>query len=114
MKRIVKFAIIGCVLLCAVALGSLFRLTECRRVASPDGRFYAVATCWACRTYVPMMPGEGGDKPGYVTVFTRDGHSCGSAPLPLASMIDETNWGSTQAELRLVAKWNLVSYTVFQ
>ena len=113
MKRVSKFFVIGGVLLCVmVALGWSFRLTECRHVVSPDGRFYAVAFCRAWRAYVPMMPGSSGDKPGYVTVFTRDGRSCGTAPLPLAWMVDEIEWSSNHAELRLVADWDLVSHTV--
>ena len=58
------------------------------------------------------MPGGGGDQPGYVTVFTRQGRSCGTAPLPLAWMIDGIEWSPTRAELRLVADWNLVAHTV--
>ena len=57
MKATAKLTVVGCVLPFAVALGFLLRLTECRRVSSPDGRFYAVASCRAWRSYVPMMPG---------------------------------------------------------
>lgn len=110
MKRTVKICCLG--LLSAVALGLSLRLVECRRVASPDGRFYAVASCRAWRAYLPMMPGSGGDKPGYVTVFTWEGQSCGSAPLPLAWMIDEMQWSTARSELRFVAEWDLVAHTV--
>jgi hypothetical protein len=109
-----KFAIISCValLFIGVALWSVFRLVECRRITSPDGRFYAVAECRAWRFHVAMSPGSSGDKPGYVTVFTRDGQSCGSAPLDMAWMIDEMSWSTTNAELRLVAEWDLVQHRV--
>ena len=109
-----KFTIIGGIilLLAGTALWPAFRLVECRRVISPDGRFYAAATCRAWRFHVPMTPGSSGDKPGYVTVFTRDGQSCGSARLDMAWMIDEMNWGQTNAELGLVAEWDLVQHRV--
>lgn len=109
-----KFAITGCLclLLGGVVLGSAFRLVECRRVSSPDGHYYAVATCRAWRSHVPMSPGSSGDKPGYVTVFTSSGQSCGSAPLDIAWMIDEMNWSTTNAELTAVAEWDLVHHRV--
>jgi hypothetical protein len=53
-----------------------FALTgEYSRVSSPDGRFYAVATFPIWQRYVPMMPGQAGDKSGCVTVYTADGRS---------------------------------------
>ena len=103
--------VFSCVLLCLVVLGWLCRLTECRRAVSPDGRFYAVVSCRIWRTLVPRMPG-GGDQPGYVTILTRQGQSCGTAPLPLAWMVADIKWSSTRAELRLVADWDLLTHTV--
>ena len=105
-----KFAIIGCVVLLGVGtiVWSTVRRVECYRVTSPDGRFYAVATCRAWRFQVPMPPGSSGDKPGYVTVFSRDGHSYGSAALNMIREVHDITWSHTNAELPLVAEWDLV------
>jgi hypothetical protein len=94
---------------CVVALISLpFVLTgEYSRVTSPDGRFYAVATFPIWQSYVPMLPGQGGDKSGSVTVYTSDGRSCGRAPVEMVSFIRDLEWGTNRAEIRLVAEWDL-------
>ena len=112
MKRAVWFALISPALLGVLVLGWSFHLVERRRAFSPDGHFYAVASCRAWRTFVPAMPGGGSDQPGYVTVFTHEGQSCGTVPLPLAWMLDDMEWSSTRAELSLVAEWDLVACTV--
>ena len=92
-----------------VALASLpFILDgEYSRVASPDGRFYAVATypIWQC--CVPMMAGQAGDKSGSVTVYTADGRSCGRAPVEMVSFIRDLEWRTDRAAIRLVAEWDL-------
>src|SRR5689334_15534445 len=85
-----------------LTLGTLASLpfvitAESRRVTSPDGRFYAVATCPIWQYYVPMSPGSGGDKSGYVTVFTREGKSCGRVPVDMVWMIQDIKWSATTA-----------------
>jgi hypothetical protein len=96
-------------LACFVALASLpFILAgEYSRVVSPDGRFYAVATFPIWQRYVPMMPGQTGDKSGSVTVYTADGRSCGRAPVEMVSSIRDLEWSTDRAEIRLVAEWDL-------
>jgi len=100
-----------------LTLGTLASLpfvitAESRRVTSPDGRFYAVATCPIWQYYVPMSPGSGGDKSGYITVFTREGKSCGRVPVDMVWMIQDIKWSATTAELPLVAEWDLTKETV--
>jgi hypothetical protein len=85
---------------------------EDRRISSPDGRFYAVAACPIWQYCVPMAPGGGGDKSGYVTVFTREGKSCGRVPIDMVWMIGEMQWNATTAVLPLVAEWDLAKQTV--
>lgn len=104
-----KKIVMASALACFVALASLpFFLTgEYSRVASPNGRFYAVATFPIWQRYVPMMPGQAGDKSGCVTVYTADGRSCGRAPVAMISFIRELEWSTDHAEIRLVAEWDL-------
>ena len=105
MKKIVM----GTALVCFGALVSLpFVLTgEYSRVASPDGRFYAVATFPIWQRYVPVMSGQAGDKSGCVTVYTAEGRSCGRAPVEMVSCIRDLVWSTDHAEIRLVAEWDL-------
>jgi hypothetical protein len=107
--KTVKLKVAGCVTL-ILALASLpFVLTaEYRRVTSPDGRFYAVATYPIWQAYVPMSPGSSGDKSGYIAVYTRDGKSCGRVSVEMVWFIQDIQWGVSTAEVPLVADWDLV------
>jgi hypothetical protein len=103
--------------ICIVVIGMLASLplvitTESWRVTSPDGRFYAVVTSPIWQSYVSVMPGGGSDKSGYVTVYTREGKSCGRAPVEMVWMIQDMEWSETNAELKLVAEWDLINHTV--
>lgn len=79
------------------------------RVQSPDGQYHAVATVSAWRTFFPLMPGQGGDKPGDITVYQgkSDTRSCGRVAVDSVSAIYELEWLPDRAEIRLVASWNL-------
>jgi len=99
---------VGSVLVCLIVLLSPFVLTgEYVRVSGPDGRFYAVATFPIWQRYVPLMPGQSGDRSGSVTVYTADGRSCGRVPVDMVSFIRDLEWKPGRAEIRLVAAWDL-------
>ena|SRR3989442_2744055 len=104
-----KKILILSVIICLAVLAMLpFVLTgEYSRVRSPDGRFYAIATFPIWERYYPMMPGQSGDKSGYVTIYTADGHSCGRTSVDMVSSIRDLEWRSDRAEIRLVAEWDL-------
>lgn len=111
-KRKLTIAVSTIVILGAVGSLPFVMTEEYSRVTSPDGRFYAVATCPIWQQYVPMAPGGGGDKSGYVTVYTRQGKSCGRAPVDMVWMIQDVKWSATNAELALVAEWDLATQTM--
>ena len=81
---------------------------EYERVASPDGRYVAVATYPPWAGFVPMMPGSGGDKGGWIEVLGSDGHSYGRIAVPMVSFVREIEWTPTSAHLKLVHDWSLV------
>ncbi len=81
-------------------------------VSSPDTHFYAVATFPIWKRYVPMMPGQSGDKSGYITIYTAEGHSCGRTPVDMVSYIRNLEWSPDRAELRHVAEWDLLQRRV--
>lgn len=94
------------------ALAVAFSLDEYRRVASPDGRFHAVAEFRRYAALIPMFPGGGGDKPGFVTVYTREGVSCGRVEVPMVQHVHQLTWGADVAEIRRVARWDLARCSV--
>ena len=108
-----RFSIAG--LLCLALLSMLVAsrvTTEYSRVTSPDGRFYAVAKYRPYLSFIPMSPGRSSDKPGFVTVFTSDGISCGRAAIPMLQNFAELQWRPDAAEIRLIAEWDLSQHTV--
>lgn len=93
-------------------MAAAFSLAEYRRVTSPDGRFQAVAEYRRYEALVPMFPGGGGDKPGFVTVYTREGVSCGRVEVPMVQHVYQLAWSPHAAEIRLVARWDLARCSV--
>ncbi len=104
-RTIVALSTIAC--LVAMVLLPFVLTSQYARVTSPDGRFYAVASFPMWQSYVPMMPGQSGDKPGYITIYTADGRSCGRTAVEMVSFIRDLEWGTGRAEIRLVAAWDL-------
>ncbi len=105
--------LMGCtvaLMLCAYL--ALELKTEYLRVSSPDGRHYASVTVAKWKTWIPMMAGQSGDKSGYVTIFTKEGRSCGRVPLEMVSFIHDLRWASNRAEIPLVAEWDLARHAV--
>ena len=80
------------------------------RSESPDGAFVAVARTQAFYSMIPVMPGQGGDKPGRVTIYLGR-QSCGSVWVPMVSMARDLRWDvdsrPRRAAVRLAATWNL-------
>ena len=80
------------------------------RTTSPDGAFIAIARTQPIYSFIGVMPGQGSDKPGRVTVY-RGNQSCGSAWVPMVSFVYELRWEldtkPRRAEIRLGATWNL-------
>jgi hypothetical protein len=80
------------------------------RTQSPDGAFVAIAHTQPIYSLIGVMPGQGSDKPGRVTIY-RGSQSCGSAWVPMVSFAYDLRWETDtrprRAEIRLVATWNL-------
>jgi hypothetical protein len=85
-------------------------INEHWRTQSPDGTFSAVAHTQPIYSMIAVMPGQGSDKPGRVTVY-RGNQSCGSAWVPMVWMANDLRWEidtrPRRAEIKLVATWNL-------
>jgi hypothetical protein len=59
---------------------------------SPDGSFIAAARTRPVDQFLSMMPGQGGDKPGHITVYRKDGRSRGSKTVPMVNFIYGMHW----------------------
>lgn len=104
-----RYFILSAVIVLAPLVLFLFITVEHSRVSSPDGRFVAVTSSPIYQFVIPMMPGGGSDKSGYITVYTADGRSCGRAPIEMLWMIQDLRWSPERAELSLVAEWDLAN-----
>jgi hypothetical protein len=89
MKRVIA----SLVCLAAVVGFALFP-KEYARVSSPDGRYVAAAKYYAYRAWLPMSPGDGGRKEGWILVVAKDGEKIGAVPVDMVSRIQELRWTS--------------------
>lgn len=87
-----------------------------REMASPDGAFVAVMRTRLFDSLLPVMPGQGSDRPGRVTLYRKDGRSCGSAALAMVSFAYDLSWNldarPRTARIGPIATWNLDECTV--
>ena len=74
---------------------------------SPDGRHYFEVSSRPYHRFLPAFPGQGSDKPGFITVFTAEGKRCGRAALPMVWMSSDFRWEEKRARVPLVAEWDL-------
>jgi hypothetical protein len=85
---------------------------------SSDGAFTAVVKTRLVDVLSPVMPGQGGDKPGWVTIYRADGRSCGTARLLMVSFVYDLVWELNHtprtARIGPVASWNLDDCTVVE
>jgi hypothetical protein len=91
-------------------------LVAVRRADSPDGAFEAVARTALVNLLIPIMPGQSGDRAGQITIYARDGRSCGTAPVEMVWMIHDLRWDLAgkprEASLAAVATWDLDACSV--
>jgi hypothetical protein len=99
-----------------VILLAVIPLVPVRRAESPDGAFEALATTARINLLIPVMPGQSGDHPGRITIYAKDGRSCGSAPVDMVWMIQDLRWDLAgkprEASLVATAKWDLDACSV--
>ena len=82
-----------------------------REMPSLDGAFVAVVRTRMIEALIPVMPGHGSDRPGRVTLYRKDGRSCGSAGLVMVSLAYDLHWEldakPRTARIGPIATWNL-------
>jgi hypothetical protein len=96
----------------ALVLGiTVFQEVVYREITTDDGRYTAVVTYRGYEALLPAMPGQSGDKPGFISIHDSAGVQYGKIPIPMVSMANEFRWTHEGAELRLVGEWNFSSRT---
>ena len=102
-----KFAIATFLLFAVLTAVAAFWPQEYQRVYSPDGKHFAAAKFRAYQSWLPIFPGNSGDKSGWIVVSKNDGTRIGEADVDMVWMIQDIIWKPDTAELRLVATWKL-------
>lgn len=92
-------------ILCAVAIW-LLQEVEYQRINSPDGQYTAIVTYRRTEAFLPIFPGQSGDKPGFIKIEDRNGNNCGKIGVPMIGMSRDLEWTDGGANLDLVCEWN--------
>lgn len=93
----------------ALVLTFAIRKKEYARVSSPDGSFVAIAEYRAYTSWLPMMPGQSGDKPGWVRVVSKRGVLIGEAKVPMVWFVNDIRWSKEEVAIGGAATWTLAS-----
>lgn len=80
----------------------LFRPIEYEKIDSPDSRYYLIIYYRLFNSIVPIMPGGSGDKPGFATMYSSDGHNLGTLPVSMLSLATEIKWEKYKASIKLI------------
>ena len=114
-RAFIVLNICGAVVLLATVL--FLPLLKHSHRESPDGHFLVVVRTQPIHALIPRMPGGGSDLPARATLY-KDGKSCGSAALPMASFVYDLQWRldahPREAEIRFGGRWDLDACTVEQ
>jgi hypothetical protein len=110
MRRLVIALAVFAAVIAAVMAAIFLPLREHARRESPDGAFVAIARTQLFYSLMPVMPGQGSDKPGHITVY-RGSQSCGSIWVHMVSQFYDLRWQldgpPRRAEIRVGGTWNL-------
>ncbi len=83
---------------CAVVL---LPKNEHSRKSSPDGKLVAIAYSRVIWSMIPVFPGGGSDKPGWIRIETKDGKKIKEYSVEMLSFIEEIKWEGNTARLSL-------------
>ena len=84
---------------------------EYDRFSDPTGQYEAVLTYPKLYHVMPMMPGQGGDKSGKITIYDRHGTFYGSGSLDVVRHGHSLEWTDHGASLLLVGQWDFEAGT---
>src|SRR5690349_17997856 len=112
MSRAATIVVCALVAFIVVAALHLFSRTEVSRFSDPSGKYTVIVSKRRYQSYLPRMPGQGGDAPGFVEILGPNRKSMGRVPIAMLQQVD-VRWSSSGAEIRLIAEWDFVRHTCY-
>lgn len=99
---------VSCLLLAIIAMAAIYLLQEEEylRIESPDGQYLAIITSQRYESFLPALPGQSGDRSGFVQIQDKDGRNFGKVRVPMVSMARDIVWTKDDAELKLICRWD--------
>ena len=58
------------------------------------------------------MPGGSGDKSGFATMYSSDGHNLGTLPVSMLSLATDIRWEKYKASIKLIGEWDFSKRTL--
>ena len=80
---------------------------EYSRFKSPDGKYEIVV--YGIPTFIPTMPGNAGDAPGFVQLVDQKGNVLNEANVDMVQIIEPAAliWGKKVVHIISIADWEL-------
>jgi hypothetical protein len=75
--------------------------SEHSRKSSPDGAQVAIAYSRAIWSVLPLFPGGGSDKPGWIRIETKEGKKIKEFRVEMRSFFQDLRWDGDTARLPL-------------
>jgi hypothetical protein len=75
--------------------------SEYSRKWSPDGKQVAIAYSRTIWSLLPVFPGGGSDKPGWIRIETKEGRRIKEYSIEMLSLIQDIRWEGDNARLPL-------------
>ena len=76
------------------------------RLQDPSGKYTAIVSSRRFLSYIPMMPGQGSDKPGFLTIVDDNDAALGRIPVDMIQMARDIKWTPTGTKITLIGEWN--------
>jgi hypothetical protein len=73
--------------------------------ARSDGNYKVVVM--RVPVWPALMPGQGGDAPGVVRLYDRQGKLLHETKVEMVQLVDHVEWTEKKVRIKLVAEWEL-------
>jgi hypothetical protein len=110
-RLLVRIMVLG-IVAAGFATCCLHRTVAEKRI-NPSGEYCAEISYCTFLGYLPMGPGQGSDKPGFVEIFNLNGESQGWVGIPMLWVADDLRWTDHGATVNTKAVWDFEKRTCF-
>lgn len=105
-KRPLLIACCFLALIAGISVIWLFQEDEYLRIDSSEGEYTAIVTYRRYESFRPTLPGQSGDKAGFIRIEGKDGRNYGRISVPMVWMASDLEWTDDGAELKLICEWD--------